>query len=255
MGKILNQKKMKKYITIIILFAAFVLLYACSMEKNDVAYDSAGEGSGGSMARFTIVGDYLYTVDHWTLNSFDISNPAQPNYKSKISLGFGVETISPFNGNLFIGTTHGMYIFDTKNPANPTELSFFSHAYACDPVVSDGKYAYITLSSNNTTCRRFVNELQIIDIQDIQRPELVKEFALEGPRGLTVRNDTLWICDNGLKVFDIKDKQNIEQIFHFPEVSAYDLILNKNLALVIGETGFVQYKLENDEIRKLSEIK
>lgn len=245
---------MKRYITITTLFAALVFAFACSDDKGS-DYESSGEGTGGSMARFTIVGDFLYTVDHQTLNSFDISTPAQPEYKSKVSLNFGVETISPFNGNLFIGTTSGMYIFDTENPAKPAMLSHFSHAQACDPVVSDGKYAYVTLSSTNNTCFRYVNELQIIDIQNLEKPSFVKEYPLEAPRGLAVRNDTLWICDNGLKVFDIADKLNIKQIYHFEGISAYDLILNKNLALVIGESGFIQYKFDNEEIIKLSEIK
>ena len=35
---------------------------------------SSGIGIGGSMARFTIVGDHLYTVDAYNLNTFDISS-------------------------------------------------------------------------------------------------------------------------------------------------------------------------------------
>jgi hypothetical protein len=78
---------------------------------------------------------------------------------------------------------------------------------------------------------------------------------MESPRGLAIRNDTLWVCDKGLKVFNVANKQTPLQINYFTDLSAYDIILNKNLALVVGETGFVQYKLEKNSIKKLSEIK
>ena len=75
-----------------------------------------------------------------------------------------------------------------------------------------------------------------------------------GPRGLAIRNDTLWVCDNGIKVFDAVDKSNIVQLYHYNDLIAYDLILDQDRALVIGESGFVQYKIESDTIRRLSEI-
>lgn len=80
---------------------------------------------------------------------------------------------------------------------------------------------------------------------------------MSNPRGLAVRNDTVWLCDGGLRILDVSDKslQNVKELHYFNDLIAYDIILDRNRALVIGESGFVQYKLENDAIRKLSEIK
>ncbi|SHI64378.1 hypothetical protein SAMN05444280_10487 [Tangfeifania diversioriginum] len=233
--------------------AIFLILQSCSY--GDSAFDGVSEsGTGGSMARFTIVGDHLFTVDQQNLNVFDIALEENPEFKQKNTVGFGVETIFPLGDKLFLGTSTGMFIYDISTAGTPRQISFYEHVIACDPVVSDGEYAYVTLNASREECWRSVNELQIIDLKDIERPQLLKQYQMQSPRGLAVRNDTLWVCDNGLKVFDISDKLNIAQLHHFNDLVAYDLILDKNRALVIGETGFVQYKLENDTIIKLSEI-
>ncbi len=83
-------------------------------------------GVGGSMARFTISQGHLYTVDDAQLNVFEInSNPASPNELSDVSVGWGIETIFPYQDKLFIGSNAGMYIFDNSTPSNPIQLSRF----------------------------------------------------------------------------------------------------------------------------------
>ncbi len=77
---------------------------------------------------------------------------------------------------------------------------------------------------------------------------------MESPRGLAIKNDTLWVCDDGIKVFNSANKHAIEELYHFDDILAYDIILVENRALVIGETGFIQYQLEDGKLKKLSEI-
>ena len=244
---------MKKRNIILLIFSA-VLFMACSYVGSDSLKDSAETGTGGSMARFTIAGDYLFTVDNSNIKLFDISSIEDPEYIHDKYVGDGVETIFPLGDKLFLGTGSGMYIYNISNEGEPSLITFYEHVISCDPVVSDGAYAYVTLSSGREWCWRSVNELHIIDLANIQNPQLVKQYLMENPRGLAIKNDTLWVCDNGLKVLDVSDKNNIKQLYSFTNLQAYDVILDRNRALVIGESGFVQYKLENDTIRRLSEI-
>src|SRR5438309_5041381 len=68
-----------------------------------------GIGVGGSMARFAIVGDRLYTVgNHEGLGIFNISDPSAPNLVIQSFIGFAIETIFPVNDKLFIGASNGM---------------------------------------------------------------------------------------------------------------------------------------------------
>jgi hypothetical protein len=239
----------------ILICGCLVSVFSCQLGSDSEAGFTSGEGTGGSTARFTIAGNNLYTVDHYSLKIFNIEDPQHPQFIVSRPVGFGIETIFPLHKNLYLGTSTGMYIYDIDSPENPQKISYFEHVISCDPVVSDGKYAYVTLSSGNQRCRRGTNELQIIDLQNLKSPALVKQYPLTQPRGLAIRNDTLWICDNGLKGFDVSNKQDIKLLFNFSDISAYDVILNNHLILITGETGFVQYSLANNSIRKLSEIK
>jgi hypothetical protein len=248
----METKTVKSALIHTLAFLVALGFYACQMGE-DMDF-SQGEGTGGSMARFTLANNSLFTVDNAKLKVFDLANPEKPVLKNNVTIGIDVETIFPYNNYLFLGTSTGMHIYDITIPAQPKSISLYQHVYSCDPVVTDGKYAYVTLSTANAQCWRAVNELQIIDLTNIKTPVLVKQYAMTQPRGLAVRNDTLWVCDAGLKMYDVKNKMNIKLLKHFTGISAYDVIWLHDLVLVTGETGFVQYRLENNEIKKLSEL-
>ena len=126
---------MKKNIIIILLFA--LLLNSCSKEGADSA--GAATGAGGSTARFTIAGNYLYVVDNTSLKAFDISNTTgDPLLKSTTNVGINIETIFPYQDKLFIGSSNAMHIFSLTNPEKPTKLAQANYIIrmSCDPVVA-----------------------------------------------------------------------------------------------------------------------
>ncbi len=53
-------------------------------------------GVGGSMARFAIMNDHLYTVTTSQLNVLNITNSAAPQWNKTVSLNSFIETIYPF---------------------------------------------------------------------------------------------------------------------------------------------------------------
>ena len=245
---------MKILRSIIYLAVALVLIIACEESFTDAGKSTDGtSGKGGSMARFAITGNNLFTVTPNHLKIYDITTPSMPSLNNSVNLDFGVETIFPYGHNLFIGTQSGMYIYDVSDPASPDRLSVYEHIYSCDPVVAEGQYAYVTLNSLNTWCGRLNNRLDIIDISDLYHPHLVKEYQMEGPRGLGVDGNLLFVCDNGLKVFDISNKTNIELLHHF-NIKASDVIPNGNILLVTGEDGLYQYRYDNGALTFLSKI-
>src|SRR5262249_19826018 len=69
-------------------------------------------GRGGSMARFTLMEQYLYAVSDYDLRTFNISSAQDPSLVTKTNIGWGIETIYPFKDKLFIGSTTGMFIYD-----------------------------------------------------------------------------------------------------------------------------------------------
>jgi len=235
-----------------------ILAFACSLnEGSQDRYSDGGTGTGqgGSMAGFTIIGDHLYTIggrDH--LKVADISDPANPVFKKTFSPGFGIETVFPRGNQLFIGSQTGMFIYDATDAENPKMLSVYQHIYSCDPVVADEQFAYVTLNSVWGNCGQSTNELQIVDISDLKNPKMIFSKDMNSPRGLSIQNDTLVVCDNGLKVFKVsEDRKSISLLNDF-NIMATDVISLGNHWLVIGDDGLYQYQIKNNEIKLLSSI-
>src|SRR5690349_1183088 len=191
-------------------------------------------GMGGSMARFAIVNNYLYAVSRSKLEVVDINNPGYPVHVADKYTGWTIETIYPFKQKLFIGTTTGMIIYNISNPANPTEEGMFAHARACDPVVADDRFAYVTLRAGNF-CQGTNNQLDVVDIQNILAPSLVKTYSMSNPWGLGKDGNTLFICDgwNGLKVYDASNISDLRLIKHIQTLETYDVIANNKKLLVV----------------------
>lgn len=229
------------------------LLQACSMSKDD---ESTGEtGQGGSLARFTIQNDHLYIVNETSLQTYSLlSNQPTPVKVDEEYLGFGAETIFPYENKLLLGTQDGMYIYDISNPGNPAKITMFQHIRSCDPVVAENGYAYITLNAANQRCWRGLNEMQIVDIHDPYAPYLVKSYTMDSPKGLDIHNDTLFVCDNGLKIMDVSNKNYPALLNHFSDIQAEDVIFMDGRLLVIGADGFHQYTIGSSGITKISTL-
>jgi hypothetical protein len=203
-----------------------------------------GTGRGGSMARFAVVGDYLYTVTNSTMQLFDVRQPADPRPGKSLSLGWGIETIFPYRDKLFIGSTTGMHIYDNADPENPVRLSTLNHARACDPVVVEGDYAFVTLRSEGNWCGPVqANQLDVIDVSNARQPILKKTYPMQNPYGVGIESSRLYVCegDYGLKTFRAQNPLSIQQTEHFRNLHAFDVIPLGTRLLVIGKDGLYQY--------------
>jgi len=214
-------------------------------------------GIGGSMARFAVVNRSLYTVNNSSLGVYDITDAARPEIKNNISLGWGIETIYPFENRLFVGSNTGVFIFNIDDPANPKTEGTFSHATACDPVVADHDYAFVTLRSG-TACSRASNQLDILDISDVLQPKLLKTYDFSNPHGLGKDGNLLFICDGnqGLKIYDATDVLDLKLIKHIKDMPAFDVIPWNNNLILTSATGLYQFDYSNrNNIRLQSVIK
>lgn len=198
--------------------------------------NSGNTGIGGSTARFTLAHDHLYTVDNSNLSTWNIKNLERLSTKQ---MGWGIETIFPFKDKLFVGSNTGMFIYDAQDPANPKLRSTFTHARACDPVVANDTRAYVTLRTGNA-CAGTNNQMDIINIQNIDNPQLVKTVAMKNPHGLAILGNKAYVCEGkyGLKVVNI-DRDNGETISENRSIESTDVIaLRENNLLVVGPKGF-----------------
>ncbi|HEY6503030.1 MAG TPA: hypothetical protein VIZ28_03560, partial [Chitinophagaceae bacterium] len=213
-------------------------------------------GTGGSMARFTIMNDRLYTVSYSDLDVYNITNTANPSHANRINVGWNIETIYPFKSKLFIGSMTGMYIYTVNNPDAPTAAGQFQHVRTCDPVIADDNYAYVTLSSG-TPCQGFTNELNILKLNNFTDPQLLKKYTMTRPKGLSKSGDHLFICDGeaGLKIYNASDVMNLQLVKTISGIETYDVIAWNNVALVVAKDGLYQYDFSDiSNVRLLSKI-
>jgi hypothetical protein len=218
----------------------------------------SGPGVGGSTARFTVTSNFLYSLHQDEIRAFDLANPADPEQVSATSVAWDIETIFPYRDNLFIGSSTGMHIYSISNPASPQRISTFAHVNSCDPVVVDDDFAYVTLRSGNT-CAGNSNQLDVINIQNLANPVLVRSYPMTNPHGLGIDNKILFLCDGsaGLKVYDASNVSTIDShmIKHYDNIHAFDVIPWNDVLVMIGEDGLFQYDYTDpNNIKLLSKI-
>ena len=206
---------------------------------------SAGAGVAGSMARFMLNDKYLHVIAHpWMLKTVDVEDAEKMIIVDSLDVSRNMESLFMLGEKMFVGTTTGMLIYDVANATKPTLISHYDHITACDPVVADGNYAYVTLRTGNR-CTSGQNLLEVIDISSITTPYLVKSYPMFNPHGLGIDGNLLFICDGaaGLKIFDRSDPLDIinNKLAHYPDFFAFDVIPMDGVLMLVGEDGIYQY--------------
>ena len=119
----------------------------------------------------------------------------------------------------------------------------FTHVRACDPVIADDNYAYVTLNDSSACLGLPLMNLQIIDIRDVSNAVEVKSYALTHPVGLSKDGDNLFVCDgkDGLKVYNAANVNSLQLIKQLNDAIDYDVIAQNGIAIVVASNGIYQY--------------
>ncbi|HNX89165.1 MAG TPA: hypothetical protein PKH58_08790, partial [Paludibacteraceae bacterium] len=220
------------------------------------AKNSGNTGITGSMARFSLYNNYLFTVMNNTLAVFDLSNRAPVVATDSIYVGWDVETIFSYKDYMFMGTPRGMLIYSVSNPVKPVYVSSFTHFYGCDPVVVENDTAFVTVRSGNL-CGQNSNELIVVDVSNIKQPKQIVSYSMTSPKGLGIDNGTLFLCDDGLKVYDARNPMILmaKQLAHYKGMDGYDLIPFEHTLMMIADDGIYQYDYTDlKNIKQLSKL-
>ena len=226
------------------------------------------EGLSGDFSRTLIVDDFLYGVDQTSIVTYDISNPDALERVGRTEVGLALETIYHHDGDLFIGSRRGMYIYSISRNGTPVARGDFDYSnlpnvvQPCDPVVAEGNTAYASLYTGDDptgSCNRSADlqTIVVMDISNLDNPTLVQMHDLQTPRGLAIDNNILFVCnnENGLSVYDVSDRENFVQLGQISDVNAWDAIAEDNKLTVVGATEVIQYDYSNpSELIELSRL-
>jgi hypothetical protein len=203
---------------------------------------ASSTGTAGSEAVMTLVGDYLYAIPEQhslgVVHVADSTNPTQVSYGMG---GYDLETIFPIQDKLLLGSKEGVYVWSIANPAQPAQLGEFTHGTACDPVIANSSYAFVTLRSG-TSCGGAANELDILNAADISSASLLKTYPMTSPSGLCLDGSLLFVCDASVvKVFDVTNPDNLELLSEVSVNSPNDVIAANRLMMVVAADGLYQF--------------
>jgi hypothetical protein len=239
---------MKKYVYFLLLIGMALTHVQCDKASADSA-SYVATGTGGSTARFTITGNYLYTVDKENLKVFSIIDPTNPILKNTIPVGFEIETIYPFKDKLFIGSTSVIYIFSITNPEVPVKLSTAVSPNVlrrCDPVIARDSVAYATLRTNGF-CGGTQSILSVYDVRDVLNPVQKSFLPVTEPYGLGFADTALYVCDKkGLNVYSISKPYSPYFIKNLnPNEWFYDVIPSGNTLICWVSNGLILFDITN----------
>ncbi len=232
-------------LTAAIYFSLFaIMLFSC--EKTSDSKSANSTGVGGSLAKFTIGGNYLYAVSMHYLYTVDISDPAKPVKVDESPLNFDMETIYLYKNHLFIGSMTGLYIYSIDNPAKPVLKGEAKHGRSCDPVVANDSVSYSTLKGNSF-CGPAESGLYVYDVKNLDHPELKKMIPISEPIGLGMSDSALYVsCANeGLRVYSITNAFNPVERENISGYHFIDLIPYNDLLIGWVRNGIVLYDISN----------
>jgi len=235
-------------------FLLAVLVASCG--NGEVARPTDINGVGGSIARFCAYNDILYAVTERQLQVYRIGEDGSATSLLSLQLDNGLETIFRHDSILYIGAADGMYLFDIREPEFPKQYAKFLHFVARDPVVSDGRLAFVTLRNlpNGPRNPNVPGQLQVIDISNPRIPFLLSTKEMVAPEGLALYDSLLLVCDQGIKIYKVDSSLSLPLLIYI-EMNAQDVVVVNGIAMVIGSDGLYQYELTSDlRMQLLSKI-
>jgi len=237
---------------LIFVFICSLFIFSCADDIGQSLDNGSSSAASGSYANMLVVNNHLYAVNDEELISYQISADDELIEIDRKNLGFGIESMFHRAGVLFIGSTERLYIFSITDSGVPEEESRTDYSQFqgdnssgfsinwdvdfSDPVVVEGDIAYVTLASNNSNGISGPNELRLYNIIDLQNPILINTEQMIEPKGLAIDDGILFLCEanNGLKILNVEDSNEIIELYHFDGFRATDVIVNKGVLLVVG---------------------
>jgi len=81
----------------------------------------------------------------------------------------------------------------------------------------------------------------------VLNPMLVNIRQLTFPKGLGLYGDYLIVCDDEIKIFDVSNPAE-SVLVHSIDRLAFDVIIQGDLLIAVGESGVFQYALNAQDI-------
>lgn len=251
---------MKKYALQLFILVTFL---SCSKDGSEFVNTT---GQSGSITRFAIHNQYMYTLNPNGITTYHLDNPDKPKWVHTLTTDYGLETIFIYDNTIYLGSRTALYILSIDNPAAPKILSQTNRQEfpfgGCDPVVVRDQYAYSTIKIIPNICGTFWNQsaLLVYDVTNKSAPIQKGSYAMNLPNGLGFSNEFLFVCDEGankVQIYNTTDPLSLTLTsYSFTVMDPIDIIIKNDKAIISSKSAFRFYDISNlEDIRPLGLIK
>lgn len=257
-----------RYILIISLILSLSYSTGCKKDnypESPLQFDSLDE-SGGNLARFTIIGNYLCAVNGSNIKVYNIQLPANPMQVGNMGPGATILSLRTLQDSLLVIGTVGMYspyalsVYNFKPNQSLQLLGALDSSQANDPFTFGQNYLF-TSEHAGASSSYYVQYSQMFayNIKKLNasyyynNPDYKTRKNIYSPLDLSADGDNLFVCDSGLKVFDITNVAKITLKKHF-NIEAQNVLSNNGNLTILGPTGLFQYQYATDTVSLLSKI-
>lgn len=151
----------------------------------------------GYAADVWVTGSMAYLADeHNGLQIIDISSPETPLHLGNFN-NCQANTIQVVGSEAYIGGARNFYVVDISDPSHPAELGKCALSGDAEDLFVINKNVYIAEG---------VDGLQIINISDPKKPEVIATYEMPGysTRGINVVNTLAYVADSdGIEIIDL----------------------------------------------------
>lgn len=231
-----------------------VALWGCYAED-----DLFGTGLGVSCqeehpVRLAIRGEYLYSMGVTGFKTMELAGESVTELFSVPEI-YGMETMFVQGDYLFVGMQSGMLIYSIENP-DPVYLTTNYNLTACDQLVVNGKFMYVTYRVGTTCHPDSVNKLVALNLSDVSSPQNTAAIEMEWPVGLALFDKYLYVGEGakGLKKFDLSDPFIPQVDSFYVNIPCLDLMVQDSRLIISDGQSVYQYAVEGESLTLLSYI-
>ncbi len=181
--------------------------------------------AGNDFSDLYVNGNHLYASLVTSFVIFDVSDPLNPEICGTVTPDKGVRVIE-IKGDLAFVTSRlynswdtKFYIYDLSDPCNPNELSSAIIPYANELVVdlSVGNGLLTVIRSSRGYVYQVSDPSNPLFLQTIEKTDFYHQFL-----DVNSYNNYLYLTEStyGVRIFDIGDAQNIEEIAYYRNLGA-----------------------------------
>jgi len=179
------------------------------------------------------------------LRVYNIQNAANPILIQDINASYSdnVKSLFIYDEHLYLRSDYSATSYSLAIPESPERVGSNGFMSSCTPILFYKTYMFAS-AAKNPECGYNSSSLDLIDISNKSRPNMVKSYSFEDPRGMAIKDQLMYLCDGvkGLLILDISNPLNIQVLRTLDSIkNTFEAKIEGNTLFLNGSEAVYQY--------------